>query len=207
MIRTFIFFLVLWISLFLSLLLFLPYLFIFHSRAKMNYIACCTRNWARLIVFITGSKVKTEGIENIPINPDFIIISNHQGNMDVPILMSVFPYTLSFIAKKELLKVPLVNLWLLALNSIVIDRKAPVKSYYQLETAMKKKRINPIILFPEGTRSRKGTVGKIRKGGVSLAEKSEKQILWVEISGSYRIWEENRKIKPSAVHVYIRGHQ
>lgn len=207
MVRTFIFFLVLWISLFLSLILFLPYLFIFHTGTKMRYIAYWTRNWARLIVLITGSKVKIEGIEHIPENPDFIIISNHQGNMDVPILTSIFPYALSFIAKKELVKIPLVNLWLLALDSILIDRSAPVKSYHKLEMAMKKKRHNPIILFPEGTRSRKSTAGKNRKGGISLAKKSNKPILWVEISGSYQIWEEKKRIKPSVVHVHIRDHE
>ena len=205
MFRTIIFFIVLWLSLFLSLILFIPFIFFlfpFMLRIRHSYIGYCTNKWAKMIILVSGTKIVLEGHEKIPADPDFVIISNHQGYMDIPVLMSIFPFQLSFIAKKELLMVPIINLWLLALNSIQINRKKPLKSYYKIEEKLKN-RHNPLILFPEGSRSRGKDIGKTKKGGVDLVLKSGKRMLKVHINGSYKTWELNKKITPSEVRVII----
>jgi 1-acyl-sn-glycerol-3-phosphate acyltransferase len=205
MFRTILFFLVLWLSLFLSLLLFIPYLFLlfpFQRSVRNHYIAYCTRTWAKMILFVTGTRIKLKGQDNIPKDPDFVVISNHQGNMDIPVLMSIFPFPLSFIAKKELMVIPIINLWLLALNSININRRKPIKSYYKIEEKLTG-RFNPLILFPEGSRSRGQKEGNVKKGGLSLIEKSGKKVVKVNIDGSYKIWELHKKITPADVNVII----
>lgn len=123
--------------------------------------------------------------------------------MDIPVLMSIFPFPLSFIAKKELLKAPFINLWILALECMIIDRKRPLVSYRKISEKIKRPNANPIIIFPEGTRSKGNNELPRKKGGVKLIEDSGIKMVNVKIEGTYRVWEENRKITPSKIKVHI----
>lgn len=206
MIRTITFFIILWLSLFLSILLFLPYLFLlppFFREQRLRYLWFFTSGWSKMILLITGSRVKVTGKEFIPENPDFIIVSNHQAYMDIPLLMSVIPYPLSFVAKRELRWMPFINLWLFALDAILIDRSKSVNAYHLLKKQFFIKRDNPLLLFPEGSRSKAAGNGKNKKGGLKLADESGKAILKIELEGSYRIWEKERKIQPADVSINI----
>lgn len=206
MIRTIFFFVILWLSLLVSMLLFLPWLFLLHRslrEIRIRYTGYCTRLWARLVIWSSGSEIQVLGKELIPGDPDFIIISNHQGYMDIPVLMSVFPFALAFVAKKELMYVPFINCWLLGLGAIVINRNKPLLSMRKLEAEMIKPRENPIVLFPEGTRSKTGSEGKSKPGGLRMVKISGKKNVHVQISGSYRIWEEKKRIRPGRIMVNI----
>ena len=206
MVRTVFFFTIMWFSLLVSLLIFIPYLFLLlpvMNRFQKVYIYFWTSLWARMILRLSGSKIKVQGKENIPVSPSFAIISNHQGYMDIPVLMSIFPYPLSFVAKKELLKVPIINFWLLALDCIMIDRLKPHSSYRKIAFRIRKKDGNPVILFPEGTRSKGAEAGKWKMGGLKLVEESGISKILVTIDGSYKIWEENRRIRATEVKVSI----
>jgi len=206
MLHTFFFFFVLWLSLILSIILFLvsPFFFLpYLKKYRKTWIGFWTRLWAKFTLFLSGSEVKVSGRENIPSSLPFAIISNHQGYMDIPVLMSVFPYPLSFITKKELLKAPFINLWILALDCLIIDRKRPLNSYRKISKKLEKPNMNPIIIFPEGTRSRSSTESLRKKGGISLIEKSGMRKIHVKIEGTYKVWEEEKKIKPATIHVQI----
>lgn len=206
MVRTIFFFAIMWLSLLASILLFLPFpLFLIPGlkRTRGRYVYLCTSGWAGLMLRLTGSKVTVTGKEHIPAVAPFVIISNHQGYMDIPLLMRVFPYPLSFVAKKELLKVPIINLWLLALDCIMIERSRALQSYKRLATRLKKGKGNPVLLFPEGTRSRGPVEGKFKKGGLKLVEDSGVPWIFVSIEDSYKIWEESGRIKPARIRVIL----
>jgi 1-acyl-sn-glycerol-3-phosphate acyltransferase len=195
-----------WLSLLVSLLLFLPFpLFQVPGlkRFQKKYVHFCTSKWAQLMLALSGSRIIVNGKENIPGTPPFAILSNHQGYMDIPILMSIFPYSLSFVAKRELLTVPIINFWLLALECLAIDRSRPHFSQKKIAVRIKKKDGNPIILFPEGTRSRGSVPGKWKKGGMKAVEDSGVPRIFVRIEGSYKIWEETGMIRPAEVTVTI----
>ena len=206
MLRTVSFFFFVWLSLLLSLVLFLPFPLFLAGRIKnikRKYIWFWTHNWARFAVFLSGSKIRVEGRDEIPGNLPFVILSNHQGLMDIPVLMAVFPYPLSFVAKKELLHVPLINLWLISLQCLTIDRKRPFRSHKKISERLDRENKNPLIIFPEGTRSRSPEEGVRKKGGINLVEKSGIPVIYVRINGTYKIWEEDGKIKPAKINVKI----
>lgn len=206
MLYTVFFFFILWLSLILSSLLFLVYPLFFLpylKRYRKPWIGFWTRRWAKFTLFLSGSKVEVTGKENIPDTSPFAIVSNHQGYMDIPVLMSIFPYPLSFVTKKELLKVPFINLWILALNCLVIDRKRALNSYRKISEKLKEPGMNPIIIFPEGTRSKGSTENPRKKGGINLIDESGIKKIHVKIEGTFKIWEEEKKIKPATIHVRI----
>src|SRR5699024_7557464 len=63
----------------------------------------CTKN----LVKISGADLQVTGTENIPLDEPVLYVSNHQSNMDIPILYSTAPQTMAFVAKKEMEKIPL----------------------------------------------------------------------------------------------------
>ncbi len=206
MVRTVSFFFLIWLSLFLSIILFIPFPVFFlgnMKKAKRKYIWFCAHNWSRFALFLSGSELIVDGTENIPNEPHFVILSNHQGFMDIPILLAVFPYPVSFVAKKELLGIPLINLWLLSLECLTIDRAKPIKAQNKISKRLKQENKNPLVIFPEGTRSRSEAEGSRKKGGINLVQKSGIPVLYVRISGSYKIYEERGRIQPSQVKVKI----
>lgn len=206
MTRTIFFFSLLWLSLLFSILLFIPFPFLRIPglrKYKQDYVAFCTGKWAELTLFLSGSAVEVEGRENIPHKTPFVIISNHQGYMDIPVLMKVFPDPLSFITKKELLRVPIINLWILALECINIDRKKPLTSYRKISERLHKPGGNPILLFPEGTRSRGKEQKPWKKAGMDVIKGVDIQRVYVQVDGTYRIWEEKNRIHPARVKVSI----
>jgi 1-acyl-sn-glycerol-3-phosphate acyltransferase len=125
-IHTFLFFTWMWLLLFLSIALLIP-MFLFRllrmRNAEKGYVYGLTKFWARQHNATAGARVQVVGKENIPDEGAFCIIGNHQGSMDIPILMAYIPRTLGFIAKAELKKVPFISSWMKAIGCVFIDRK------------------------------------------------------------------------------------
>jgi 1-acyl-sn-glycerol-3-phosphate acyltransferase len=193
-----------WISLILSMLLFIPLVFLLgHKELKRKYIYYVTSKWASIILHCTGSQIIVSGFENIPTDRNFVIVSNHQGNMDIPLIIHVFSHTVSFIAKKELMYAPFVNLWIKAMQCPFIERKNVFRSKRIIEKRLAAKDKNPIFIFPEGTRSKSRLMGKFKSGGLHLIYQLERNILPVAINGTYQAWEMNKKISPAKIHITI----
>jgi len=119
---------------------------------------------------ILGIKVKITGVENLPKVPSFILI-NHQSNLDALFLGKVFPRGTVVIAKREMLKVPLFGIILLASRNILIDREdnAGAKKLIKDSVRTVNEDRNHIWIFPEGTRSRGRGLGKFKKGAFIMA--------------------------------------
>ncbi|MFW5820704.1 MAG: lysophospholipid acyltransferase family protein, partial [Bacteroidota bacterium] len=101
MIRTFFFFFIVWLSLILSILLFIPFpvFYLAGSRnLKRKYVWFWAHHWSAFVIYLSGSEINISGKELIPDKSPFVILSNHQGIMDIPVLIAVFPYPLSFVA-------------------------------------------------------------------------------------------------------------
>jgi len=205
MARTLIFFLIFWIILLISLPLLLPVyllnLFDSHEIRK-RYIRFLTSGWSRFTLFTAGIKIKKSGLEHIPSpESEYVIISNHQGNFDIPVLMAVLPFSPGFVAKKELTRIPLISSWMNALECLPIERSDPRASRKKIYNRIRQKGKNPLILFPEGTRSRGLQMVNLKTGSLKLLFHHHIDILPVTINGTYKSYEEKGKIQPADVMV------
>ena len=163
------------------------------------------KEWARALVKLAGVTVVTSGEENIPSEGSVLFVSNHQGNFDIPILLGYIDKPKSFIAKIELLKLPLIRTWMIHLKCVFIDRSDIRQSLKVLNQAADYlKKGYSMVIFPEGTRSKNETLGEFKPGSLKLALKAGVPIVPIAIQGSYKIMEQNGFIiKPAHVEITI----
>lgn len=195
-----------WILLLLTLVVYIPYLFLqlVSKRITFHYLHFFIRLWARHALHVAGVRLIVRGMENLPRTRRVAIISNHQSYFDIPVLMAVMPYLIGFVAKKELGKIPLMNLWLGAMGCVLIDRKKPSRSLEKVRKRVEKARLGyPMVIFPEGTRSRGANLGRFKTGSLQLLFSSDLEILPVSISGTYRLLEEKNSLQKGTVRVTI----
>ncbi len=153
-----------------------------------------------------GGNVKIEalGLENIPKENGFIMYPNHQGMYDVLALIDASPNPLSVVAKKEVSKVPLLRSVFKILKAIFIDREDVRQSMQViLQVANEVKSGSNFVIFPEGTRSKKGNVvGEFKGGSFKAATKAKCPIVPVALIDCFKPFDTN-SIEPVTVQVHI----
>lgn len=161
------------------------------------------KRWARNTLKITGTTVEIHGEENI-IDGPCLLVANHQSYMDIPVIVSIAKSHLGFVAKKELEKVPLFGIWIKRTRSLFLDRentREAVKTIVQGVNFLKEG--HSLCIFPEGTRNKGNDVGAFKKGSLKLALKSGVPIVPVTINGTYKILEENNRLKKAHVIITV----
>jgi len=163
------------------------------------------RDWARTAINANGSIIKVTGIENVPAKGGVLFVSNHQSNFDIPIIIGFVPRDKGFIAKMELLKVPVFRTWMTNLGCVFIDRKDARQSLSALSQAADQlKEGHSLVIFPEGTRSSDGKLGRFKPGSLKLGIKANVPIVPVTINGSMNIMPKGTTfIKSASVEVII----
>lgn len=190
----------------------LPHLFITASLKKQNKLEesremahIVSGYWARSLVWLAGTKVSVHGVENLPQDKPVLFISNHQGNFDIPLLLGYVNKPKGFVAKIEILKMPIIRTWMKYMGCVFMDRNDMRQSLKTINEAAEHIKAGcSIVLFPEGTRSKSDIMGDFKPGSFKLASKAEATIVPVTIKGSYKIMEANGFImKPSKVEIII----
>jgi 1-acyl-sn-glycerol-3-phosphate acyltransferase len=161
---------------------------------------------SKLIIFCAGCRLTVRGAENLPSKgggkTGVCFVCNHSGIADILLLFITADRPFGFIAKKEILFVPFINLWLALLGGLFMDRNSPRKSLATLKTGIQKiKKGHSIAIFPEGTRSRGRGLLPFKSGSFQLALESGADIVPVALSGSYELFEKTRWITPVPLNV------
>lgn len=168
-------------------------------------VASVASKWARDLLKLAGAKVKVIGAENVPMDRAVLFVSNHQGNFDIPILLGYIDEPKAFVAKIEMLKLPLISTWMKQMNCVFMDRHDMRQSLRVMNEATEYlKQGYSMSIFPEGTRSRGEAMGEFKAGSLRIAIKANVPIVPVTIKGSYKLMEQNGFIiKPAEVEVII----
>lgn len=152
--------------------------------AQYNWMFCLAQqvSYAVLNSLFT---LEVEGLENIPQTGPFILASNHASHFDPPAIGSVIGRDIFFFARKSLFK-PGFAKWLLdQLNTIPVDRDGDSDVGALRRTIKVLEGGGSLVLFPEGTRSRDGSLGAAKPGVGLIACKTQVPVVPVSIRGSY----------------------
>ena len=165
----------------------------------MNWIGI---QWSWIMIKLAGCKVTVSGRENIPRKGGVCFASNHDSIADIVMFLRYSSRLAGFIAKKELLFVPLVNFWVYAVGGKFINRKNPRKALKTINKGIDHiKSGGAMIVFPEGSRSRGRGLLPFQPGSLKLATQSKAVIVPVALKGTYEIFEKTGRVRPVQVKV------
>src|SRR5690606_36105901 len=144
-------------------------------------------------IFKTMYRIEVTGKNNIPKNGPVIICSNHISNLDPPIVGITCPRDIYFMAKDELFRKKFLGWLLRKLHAFPVNRGGQDRQ--ALREGLKVLKDNHTLgLFPEGTRSKTGKLGKGLAGAGFFALRSNATVIPCAISGEYKRF---KKVKVS----------
>lgn len=197
-------FIVLATSLFFSI----PYHLYLKQLSKKNQIKAWKKarryvsGFFRTELKISGCKTIIRGKENIPTDTPVLFVGNHRSYFDILIYHEAIGLPLGYVAKKEMLRVPLLSLYMEDIGCLFLDRN-DIKQGLQVisQGTDYLKQGHSLVLFPEGTRNQKDELLPFKEGGYKMAEKAKCPIVPVAISGSDLLLESapNQKIHKGSV--------
>jgi 1-acyl-sn-glycerol-3-phosphate acyltransferase len=169
-----------------------------------RWVQKVVRFWARTTLLSTGSTVTVEGSENLPEHRNICFISNHQGMFDIPLVLGFVGISTGFISKQELFKVPILSHWMREIPCVFIDRGSARKAIESFQKSAEViKAGHPMVIFPEGTRSRSDNMGEFHLGSLKLPIMANATIVPMAIKGSWRIMELDKKVHKTKLKMRI----
>ncbi len=149
--------------------------------------------WFKLKPFVRALlRIKAEGLENFPSKSGFIIAANHRSHLDPPVINTISPFPVMFMAKKELFEVPVFGKFIEKAGAIPVERgKKGTKSLIKALELLKTN--HTIGIFPEGTRADPGEYLKPQAGVGLLVSKAKVPVVPVKIEGTDKVFPKGAK--------------
>jgi 1-acyl-sn-glycerol-3-phosphate acyltransferase len=154
----------------------------------------CARLWSWLIMKTILSPVKVTGMSHVetpapgrPINPKPRVYAvTHASALDIPILYVYLPFQFRIIFKSELLSYPFIGWHLKRSGQVCINQQNPAASIGSIKSALRSLRSGmPLVIFPEGGRTRDGQVQPLLPGAFFLAIKAQADIVPIALLGTF----------------------
>lgn len=163
-------------------------------------------SWLTRMGMLILGPLRYEGLEHVPRDGAFVLVSNHISLLDPLIIGSAAGQLtgrlIHFMAKQELRGWPLIG-WLATQAGVYFVRRGEGDRAAQRLSLELLSRGEPIAVFPEGTRSRNGVLGEPRDGAALLAMRTGVPLLPVSIVGSNRLFRKGARL-PRRSRVTVR---
>jgi 1-acyl-sn-glycerol-3-phosphate acyltransferase len=158
--------------------------FPFDRRRLVLHLYCCA--WGTLYVVANPMwRIRVEGREKLPWRGPAVLVANHLSLLDINVLYSLFrPF--KWVAKGELFRVPIVG-WTMTINDYVRVWRGDPESVRKMLAHCRRHldRGTPVLLFPEGTRSRDGRLQRFKDGAFVLAQEAGCPVYPIVVSGTF----------------------
>ncbi len=151
----------------------------------------CARGWSWLILVTTGVRVHVRGGDRVAAGRSYVFVSNHQSIYDFPILITSIPFQLRILAKASLGRFPVLGWHLRWTGHLLVDRARAGRATLNRVASMIH-RGHSLIVFPEGTRSLDGRVGRFKRGLFLLAIDAGVPVVPVALSGTRHVMRKGR---------------
>ncbi|MBQ7382930.1 MAG: 1-acyl-sn-glycerol-3-phosphate acyltransferase [Paludibacteraceae bacterium] len=161
--------------------------------------------WSRSFFWLMFLSVSVDGQEHIVPGQSYVFVANHQSMFDVWLVYGWLPVIFKWLMKAELRKVPFVGTGCKAAGHIFIDRrntKAALESLKNVE----KQLVNGVstVIFPEGTRSLNGEVGRFKRGAFQIAWDLGLPVIPLSLDGCYEVLPKGKPfVYRAPVHMHI----
>ena len=170
-----------------------------------KFIHWIQMTWSKSFGWLLFLPITVTGKENIQPGKSYVFVANHQSMLDVWIIYGWLPVIFKWLMKAELRKVPFVGTACKAAGHVFVNRTSPraaQESLKEVERVLQ----NGVctVIFPEGTRTLDGQVGKFKRGAFQIALDLNLPIIPISLTGCYEAM--NRKspyVTRHPVHMHI----
>jgi 1-acyl-sn-glycerol-3-phosphate acyltransferase len=163
-------------------------LFIKDEKDKEAFYQKTAVIWGKLILASSLTRVKVEGLENIPTDTNVIYTPNHQSYMDIFILLKYLPFPFKFIIMRKLFKVPGIGHHIKRAGFVSLDRKdrkKSIKTIHKIIDLIKAGR--SFVIFPEGKLTLDGNINEFGRGASIIIQRSKVPVVPIAIDGSFSV--------------------
>jgi 1-acyl-sn-glycerol-3-phosphate acyltransferase len=149
--------------------------------------------WYRLLQAISRSlcaalfQLRVSGRHHVPLAGAALLVSNHQSYLDPVLVGAGLRRRLNYLARESLFRLVPFRWLIQSLDAIPIQRDGMGLSGLK-ETLRRLRRGEAVLLFPEGTRSRDGSLSPLRSGFYAVVRRARVPVIPVRIEGAYRAW-------------------
>ncbi len=164
-----------------------------------------SRLWAPGLLRGAGAKLRVEGLERVDFSRPHVFVANHQSIIDVCALFRALPVPVRFVIKQELARVPFIGWYARAMGMVFIERGHAREAATRLHGVVSMVRDGAsLCAFPEGTRSRDGSVGPFKGGAFQVALLAGVPVVPIAIDGSGAVLPASGFcVRPGVIHVRI----
>ncbi len=149
--------------------------------------------WSRILCFLSFCPVTVEGRENIQKGQSYIFASNHTSIYDVFVIYGYIGVDFKWIMKKELENIPFIGWACKSAGFLFINRKKGREAFKTLQEAKDVfKGGTSLVIFPEGTRTPDGLIGKFKRGAFEIAQNMDLPIIPVCLQGGFKVMPKTR---------------
>ena len=146
------------------------------------------RLWSWLILKTSMAPLTVRELERIDTSRPHVYAVNHISAIDIPVLYVGLPFQFRIVAKKELFRYPFMGWHLSRSGQVRIDQQNPARSISMIKSAVKTLQSGmPLVIFPEGGRSRTGQVRPFLPGAFFLAIRAQVDIVPMAVVGTYEM--------------------
>jgi len=172
-------------------------------NSKLSYFP--GRFWAWSVCALCFVRVKIHGMEKLDPKKSYIFMMNHSSWFDIFVVYGWLPFFFKWIMKSSLRKAPFIGAACAAAGHIFINRENPKAAQESLEKAKQElqKGIS-VVIFPEGTRTKTGKLGKFKRGGFKIAADLELPIVPVTLRGCFERLPKNAyAVSPGIIEMHV----
>lgn len=173
--------------------------------AMRSAAALLVRAWLRIY-----HRLRIVGSENLPAEGSYVVVSNHSSHLDALCLLAMFPLGKlhrvfpAAAADYFFESLPRTAIAAIVVNALPFDRSAHVGQSLGLCRDLLDNPGNTLIIFPEGTRSTTGEVGRFRPGIGLLVAGTSTPVVPCYLDGAFRAWPKGKRIpRPRQIRVII----
>ena len=144
--------------------------------------------WSRLTCYLALCPVHVRGREHIERGKSYVFVANHQGAFDIFMIYGFLGVPIKWVMKAGLEKIPFVGAACRAAGFIFVDNsssKAAARSVREAERALKSGA--SIAIFPEGSRTKTGRMGRFKKGAYQMAADQHLPIIPITLNGPFDV--------------------
>lgn len=150
------------------------------------------RFWAQTIFLLMGKKLTVRGLEHIKQNKNYILLANHGSLFDIVAIIAFYPHVAWF-GRERLLKIPVFGRVLKMIGYVPMKSSDLKNTKKMMEQLVQKTKGSTVAVFPEGTRTVNGRLGRFHRGFIHIQRASGLDILPVTLNGLYSLKPKHRQ--------------